>query len=169
MCVCLNRTSLVPRARCLQLCFGRRSEKHLQHYLVFFSLTAKASRSPSSRAGPYRPISRASLRFYSTAGRAGRRAGPGRPENGPHSSVPTDSRQKKKAQRYLALRFLCSLCLAPPIEDTKKWAWRETRHRAPSRFSSPLGSRSPRDGGGGGKKKKNPPRGDFMRAGFLFL
>lgn len=35
VCVCSNRTSLVPQARCLQLCFGRRSEKHLQHYLVF--------------------------------------------------------------------------------------------------------------------------------------
>lgn len=93
----------------------------------------------------YQAIWRDSPRFYSPAERTGMQADrPAGQRKEPILLSPLTP--GRKGQRYLSLRFLCSLCLAPPIEDTKKWAWRETRHRAPSRFSSALGSTSPRDG-----------------------
>lgn len=128
------------------------------HLLLFgfFQSDGKSFQVPFLSCGPLSThLARLSeVLQYSRAG------GPGRAGQrmDPILLSPLTRGKKKKAQRYLALRFLCSLCLAPPIEDTKKWAWRETRHRAPSRFSSPLGSRSPRDGGGGGKKKESTER-----------
>lgn len=57
---------------------------------------------------------------------------------------PLTPRQKRPALPQSPVSVLPLSCATD--RGHKKWAWRETRHRAPSRFSSPLGSRSPIDG-----------------------
>lgn len=110
--VCLNRTSACASNEVSPALSGEGARSACSAVWFLFSLAAKASRTfpLSCGAGPYRPISRASRRFLQY-----RRAGLAREWTSffcPHWLA------AKKARRYLALWFLCSLCLAPPMEDT---------------------------------------------------
>lgn len=130
------------------------SEKHLQRYFGFFQSDGKSFQVLFLSCGPLSThLTRLSevLQY----GRAG-------PENGPHSSVPTDSRQKKKASATSLSGFCAPFVLRHRSRTQKNGPGGKLDTARPHVSHRHLEARSPRDWRWWWKKKKNPPRGDFM-------